>query len=270
MSKSLITTVYFNQFKSLSWVSWLDEQSNRIANELGMSVSHFDFRRLDKNVSKNGYKYKHRNLLYFENNGQLITDLTFYCLDKGEQYFGSRLSITVRVQNKDNRFSVLIFQIDESLLRKHTPDFFCYDLLCLARKESADIFGLVHVMENDKFPVLYFLDAPYSRELTKGERDEAKIWGTEGRAFGTIVRNIYWGNVITRAHWGNDPKKEKYLLTELQHECQGNVEWIDKDTVYFHAPFGILNYTEDQMEEYRQRLYKVMENCGIEVFATKL
>ena len=99
-TSSIVITFYFMNFKSSMWVEWLDSQANYIAENMGMKISPFDYRRNDTEVTKNGFRYSKRNILYFEDNNSKIEYLSFDCLNKGEQPFDSKLTFTVRYQSE--------------------------------------------------------------------------------------------------------------------------------------------------------------------------
>jgi hypothetical protein len=131
-------------------------------------------------------------------------------------------------------------------------------------------YGVVTVMEEKKYPHDYFRNSPSSPALTTDEEREVKIWIREGHRFETIIRDIYWGNVLTKKHWGSDIAKEKYLLKSLEHECQNNIFWIDDETLFFCAPFDICPQDDTKMLDFKERLYKVFDKLEIEVIRAHL
>ncbi|MHC4758999.1 MAG: hypothetical protein ACYTE8_10110 [Planctomycetota bacterium] len=125
-------------------------------------------------------------------------------------------------------------------------------------------------MKGKMYPFAYFEDMPTSAYLTDREREDARIWEKQGSKFKTLVRDVYWGNVISRSHWGKDKEKEQYLLKELGKECKDNVFWIDKETLFFCAPFDICPKDDVKILNFKKRIYKIFKKCEIEVINADL
>jgi len=128
-------------------------------------------------------------------------------------------------------------------------------------------YGLVTVMRGNQYPGVYFGDVPASIHLTEEQERNAELWHKEGARFGTLVREVYWGNVLSGSHWRNDRAKEAFLVAELQRECAGNVFRVDEETIFFCAPFDILEWESRtrQMQRFRSRVRRILQNTSIEV-----
>jgi hypothetical protein len=153
-------------------------------------------------------------------------------------------------------------------LKKHTTE------LCISKQFLLDIksivntgYGIVTAMQEGKYPHDYFRNSASSLYLTPDESKEIEMWRRKGHRFQTMVRNIYWGNVLSRSHWRNNKAKEKYLLTGLQHECGDNVIWIDNNTLFFCAPYDILDYEQDESkkEQFQNNIRSILKDCDIDV-----
>ncbi len=130
-------------------------------------------------------------------------------------------------------------------------------------------YGALIAMPWKKIPTSYFRNST-SYYLEPEEKQEVEIFRREGHRFQTIVRDVYWGNVLSRRHWGNDKAKEEYLLEAIEQECRGNVFWVDENTLFFCAPFGICPQDDAKMLSFKDRLYKVFDKCEIEVIRAHL
>jgi hypothetical protein len=257
---------YFNQVLESNWVDGFTLKAKSVAEKYKRKISHFDFRTLDKTGPRKGYKFIKRNFKYLNEKGfgSKVESLCYYCLNEGEVYFDSPLTFVIRPCRENKTYGVLIIQIHTKLFTQEISENY-FDILSDIRANIGTQYAFVHIMQNEKYPVLYFLDAPYSSKLNDNERNMAGIWERNGYRFPSILRDIFWGNIICRTHWKGDKKKEIYLLTELKHECKGNIHWIDPDTLYFQAPFDICFHDDPKMLDFRERLYKVFDNCGVEI-----
>lgn len=258
---------YFNGPLKSSWVNWFTIKAENIAEKYNRKISHFDFRMHDGTGSRKGYKFITRNCKYLREEGfnEKVVNLYFYCLNEGEVFFNSPLTFVIKPCHGKKTYGALIVQIHTCLFSQEISERY-FDILSDIRANIGTQYAFVHMMQNDKYPVLYFLDAPYSNKLSDNERKKVENWKQNGYKFPNILRGIYWGNMICRSHWGGDDKKEIYLLTELKHECKENLHWIDQDTLYFQAPFNICLEDDPKMLDFREKIYKVFDNCEIKIF----
>jgi hypothetical protein len=248
----------------------------KYSSELGRILTHLT-------IWTEDYKKRCPTLKYIKRNQKRITEaflnrmyngVDFYSIEDKDMFIGAPFYLSLVTKDsflqKDMKYGILIMECKLDYLREHTnilkiPNQFLNDI-----KSIMDpINGTVTVMQRGKMPSFYFRNS-MSSDLTTEEKQEVKIWEREGHRFETIVRDIYWGNVITRKHWGNDKTKEGYLLKAIKQECKENVFWIDENTLFFCAPFEICVQDDPKMLDFKDRMYKVFDKLGIEIIRAHL
>jgi len=254
-------TMYFSARRTKFWVQPYWDFSIKYASKLSREVTHFAPDRYDnKSWRCKVYRYIKRNHKYLLGKGvdQALRTLAFYSLGDDGDFVMSPWFTSLSNSQSDRLYGTVFMHCQENIFVKvHKDiDFFLHfieDLNSLVKIE----YGLIHLMEGKKYPGLYFGDLPASGYLSKEENHNAKTWEKEGHRFRTIVRDIYWGNVLSKSHWGNDKHKQDYLVARLKNECGDNVFWIDKDTIFFCAPFDISQCVTNQ-----SKFRKFQRNIG--------
>ena len=271
--------LYFDPKVLSDWVYLFRDFTLKYSNCLGRLLTHFDFWFEDDETKL--YKYIKRNEKKFSYYAQdkTLKGLTFYSVGEDKDFFEAPFSSTVdtqesipyygpdRVEHDAYGTAIIKFKLDlyKTVFANFSLNELIDDMETIVRYQ----YGFVDLIQGRKYPALYYSGSASSQYLTPKEKKDVETWRKYGWKYPTLIRDIYWANVISKSHWGHDKQKENYLSTELKHECEDNVQWIDKDTLYFHAPFDILDYEEDKMEEFRQRIYKLMADCDIEVLANR-
>jgi len=271
---------YRSSTVSMNWPEYVHELALKYATNLGQLLTHFDFCSIDENCSSKGYRYIKRNRRKLEEAMKSTNNkgVHFYCVGEDGDFFEAPMGIGILNEEPmavgiaerkfKTDFGVFIFESKLDIVTKQNSLFdFCQTILQDVSSMANVRYGLVTVMQGRKYPGMYFLDSACSTYLSEDEDKEVEIWRKESCRFETIVRKIYWGNVISRSHWGNDKAKEKYLLTKLQHECKGNVFWIDDDTIFFCAPFDISQCVTNQSKfrKFQHNIANIFADIGTEL-----
>jgi hypothetical protein len=264
--------IYFASVRSQNWMEQFSKIALKYATELGRVLTHFTFWSHDYKIDYPTLRYIKRNQgrLTQAFGNELYKGIDFYSLDEGQRFILAPYYISLVTKDsfllKDiGRYGIVLIDCKLDSLKAHTAEVsisreFLNDMKSIVNPR----YGAVTVMQWKKIPESYFRNST-SAYLTPEEHQEVKIWEREGCRFETIVRDVYWGNVLTRNHWGNSKAKEQYLLKTIEHECRGNTFWIDENTLFFCAPFDICPQDDPRMLDFKERMYKVFDKCEIEV-----
>jgi hypothetical protein len=276
--------LYFSSVVSEKWMELFSKVALKSATKFGKVVTHFRFWPKDNKTHCSSLQYIKRNqkrLIHAFSSGT-FKGIDFY--SKDEKLFW--LPLNISFVNKDvyllretkGKERIFYDNYGTALIRCRTDYLisltegatiskqFVFDLKSIVKPA----YGVVTIMQQGKDPCSYFRDYAGTTQLTTEEDKEMKAFYREGHRFETIIRDIYWGNVLTKKHWGNDKTKEKHLLKVLEHECQSNIFWIDGETLFFCAPFDICPQEDPKMLDFKKRLYKVFDKLEIEVIRAHL
>jgi len=265
-----------------NWAEILHTQALKHSRDLDLLLTHFDFWPMDENCKSKGYRYIKRNqsklkdlIKSTENKGAF-----FYCVGEDVNYFEAPMAISmlneepsaVGISKKgfETDYGIFVFQskLENVLKNNSVPDLSMRILKDISLSINVK-YGIVTVMEGRKYPGMYFYNSACSRYLDDDEEQEVTTWRMEGYRFDSIVRKIYWGNIISPGHWNNDKSKEKYLLTELKHECEGKVFWINDDILFFCAPFDIseCETNKPKFQQFQKTIAHILTDIGVELLA---
>lgn len=265
--------VFYFEFRDKNkWVEMFRQYSLAVANELGLEITHFDPKKDDNNWKSKAYRYikRNQNKLTGDYAEEKLKSLSFYSVADNNDFMKSPLILYVSKEEFEKKYNIMNIEIKIDVLINRIKS---KEFSRLIVDKSFEIFntsyGLVHLMEYAKFPGLYFSDMPASTELSDEEKENAKAWGRKGKYYKQLLRDIYWGNIISRSHWNNDKSKEKYIIKSLEYECKGLLYWVNDDVLFFNAPFDITDYEnyELNMKSFKQRVKKIFTDCDIEVLS---
>jgi hypothetical protein len=272
--KTAITLVfYYTDFIPHSWLPNLWQIIEKLTQQLNYQITHFGFRRYDGSGSSRPYKniLRNKKKLFDENSGEDIKQIHIYSCEESIDWFDAPFIVSVVNQYDDRGYNTLVIQSD--LLRvelveniANTIKGIIGDLLSLINSQ----YGFIDIIPSSKCPAFFYYNGPPSADYAEEEKNAINVWREEGKRFQTIMRDIYWGNILTRSHWGNNKAKEEYLLKAIEHECKENVFWIDENTLFFCAPFEICPQDDPKMMEFKERLYRVFDKLEIEVIGVHL
>lgn len=282
--KCFCQVVYFSSVRTQNWMEQFHRVALKYATELGRVLTRFNF------CPKHN-RTRCPSLRYIKRNHERLTKgfsdgaykgITFYSEDEGVFWSPFYLSLEtrepllLRIPGIEDitvhyNYGTVLMRYASKLLKGCTAEVdISRDFLRDIESIAEPVYGAVTVMPQEKDPCSYFREHVGTPHLTPEEDHEMKAYHREGHRFQTIMRDIYWGNVITRSHWGNDKAKEQYLLKALENECRGNVHWIDENTLFFCAPFAICPQDDPKILDFKKRLYKVLDECEIEVIGAHL
>jgi hypothetical protein len=267
--------LYFSKIKSPNKFEEFENLALKYASELSQLLTHFEPWPSNNRVLQRPYRYIKRNQDRLKKaiTNEAAKGIDFYATGKDGDFIEAPLSFGFVNLKEEKGYGIVTMRCKVNILKKshtglHLSHQFIKDMNSLVDVK----YGLVHMMQGRKYPGLYFLDSTSSIYLTIQEEKNVERWRKEGSRFESIVRGIYWGNIWSRSHWHNSKAKEKHLMKELEHECQGNVLWINKYTVFFCAPFDISDCKEYQskLNEFRCRIHKICMNYDIEVLSNSV
>jgi len=277
--------IYFLSVRSQSWMELFSEVALKYATELERFLTHFEFWPKDNKTRTSVLQYIKRNQKRLTKafNSGIYRGISFYSKDEGLFWSPLYLSLVtkepllLRIAGMEDSivyydYGTLLMDCKLDYLKDRNTELsivskhFLHDI-----KPVVNLgYGFVTVMQERKYPRFYFINSASSPDLAPKEEQESRIWEREGRRFQTIMRDIYWGNVLTRSHWGNDKAKEEYLLKAIEHECKGNVSWIDENTLFFCAPFDVCTQDDPKMLNFKEHMYKVFDKCEIEIIRANI
>jgi len=263
---------YFSRFQMQSWLGRFHKLVLKFAGEIGQELTHFELWPHDENARSKPYRYIKRNEGRFleackEN---LAKGIDFYSLGADKDFIEAPFAFGMADRKNETGYGIVLFHCNLDLLEASHSRFHFGQELLGDISSLADIrYGLVDVMESRKYPGLYFLDSASSIYLTPEEEQDVARWRKEGSRFETVVRNAYWGNILSSGHWGNDPERGRNLVNEIESECGADISWINERTVFFCAPVDILDHKRKrgEIEAFKRRLLQVYKNHDIEVLA---
>lgn len=241
------------------------------ASELGREVTHFaPVRYGHEGWRSKTYRNVKQNEKHITADGvdEALEWLEFCCVGQDADIVMSPVSVGLRNSQGFKGYGVVFSQFEAALLIGGGK---CSDFL---RRFIIDLngllevgYGLVTLMKGKKYPGVYFNDLTASVYLSPEEKENAKIWESEGSRFKTIVRGAYWGNILSRRHWGHNKARERRLIEALKRHCEENVFWIDDEIVFFCAPFDIADQrvTEKTSNEFTRKLHDIFVENGLEV-----
>lgn len=277
--------IYFTSVFSQKWMEIFNKIALKYAAHVGRELTHFEFWPRDNKTRCSLLRYIKRNQARLSDESQcsVYKGISFYSKEKDLFWSPFFISIVKKDQllikmgkMKDvviyDDYGSVIIDCDLNYLKNNNSECIFFSKQFLEDiKVITDLgYGVISAMEVNKYPRDYFRNSPSSPELTYEEEQEVQIWRREGHRFETLVRDIYWGNVLTRKHWGYDEAREQILLDVLKRECGDRVFWIDENTLFFCAPFEICPQNDPKMMAFKERLYKVFDELGIEVVRAHL
>jgi hypothetical protein len=132
----------------------------------------------------------------------------------------------------------------------------------------ADVrYGLVHIMPHDKSPFDYFEDNPSSENLTSAEKAnlEQWRWGRQGSLYQSLMRDVYWGNLITLQHCPGYSSAQD-LATDIQAAIPGvSVSLLSDEKLFFSLPLDMSESECEMNEAVRMRARQALEKLGINI-----
>lgn len=267
----LCYVMYFPAMRHKSWVEPFCAVAAKYAGEFGREVTHFVPDPYDNmRWRSKTYRYIKRNYKHLTQPkvDSILKTLEFYSVGSDNDLLMSPLLISLNNTQKDKNYGTVFMQCQTSVFEdtSEVVDFsrrFIGDVNLIVKIE----YGLVCLMRGNKYPGLYFGDLAASTHLTDEEEKNAKVWEKQGSQFQTLVRDVYWGNVLSKAHWGNNSIRKRSLLQRLKRVCEENVFSIDEKSLFFCAPFDILDSIRSQrkLTEFKDQVHKLYENSGIKV-----
>lgn len=159
------------------------------------------------------------------------------------------------------------FSMEDLPARLLSADFvarFVSDFLNIVRPH----YGLVHRFDRQLVPAGYLRQALVDR-VPEEQMREFLLWDAHVHRCQTLVRNVYWGNVIHRSHVNNDYDRWRHMTSELGYLCEGNVRTLGDDGFFFAAPFSLSGERDfcPRMQRFRVGAMSVLARHGVQVLA---
>jgi hypothetical protein len=128
-------------------------------------------------------------------------------------------------------------------------------ILRLADHMAVQEYGFVHVMPREKAPGYYFADMGNSR-LTQEEEHNLERWEESKHLYNQKMRDIYWGNLISKSHGGLGHDDAVRIISEEVGE--EHVIRMEGGRCLFTLPFEFedIEAYDRNLATWRERLRK--------------
>ncbi len=254
------------------WVNPLWKLSLELAGEVGLNITHFEYDKYGNINWRNHYVYRHikrnQNEL-IKIHPRLLRSLSFYCVGEDGDYLLSPFSCSMwSFGVEQTRDKMIYFQFRYDYLDKICQDLILHNhLLENINKLALPIYGFVQPIVGKKYPIFFCYGMPNSIHLNESEEADAEIWGNQWNKYTTHIRNVYWGNIITKSHWGDDFSKGRSLFSELEAACSGQITWNGDNMIFFRCPIDIfdLDCKREKFENWRKTIRRILTQYGIEI-----
>lgn len=221
---------YYPHLESVWWSLVLQNEQDYVGRDLGAEVNRFSYTVLGGKEKKLKFTEPNVARLLAEAEVNGLKSLTLNQQQPEDEYLVDTTFMALAVQGKPyGRFYVNLppNSLPEGrglLLGKNSIMRTLLDIGPVG-------YGLVHPMERQKWPSLYFgnLETP---GLSSAEKVDLQTWWRKGNQFGEKVRDVYWGNILSLGHLSNNR-----IIDQLR-ELIGpdNVAWISGDALMFLLP----------------------------------
>ena len=264
---------YFSGLRTESWLARFRKSVLKFAGDLGEELTHFELWPLDENARSRPYRYIKRNEGRFLEacEADLAMGVDFYSVGKDKDFIEAPLTFGMVDQRRETDYGIIMFHCKLDLLKVSQIGLAFVQELIGDTSSLANIrYGLVDVMQSRKYPGFYFLNSASSIYLTPEEEEDIERWRKQGHRFQTIVRDAYWGNILSKGHWGGDDQRKRRLVRGLQDDCGANILWIDDETLFFCSPVDILDCERKpaEIEAFKRRVLKTFKANGIVVLSS--
>ena len=118
-------------------------------------------------------------------------------------------------------------------------------------------YGLVNAMPSDKLPALYFSNIS-TNTLSTSDRNDLSIWRRCGHLYQKKIRGVYWGNLITDLHLGEN---RQVILNELGNILgTANVQEWSEGKYFFLMPTDLaeLSKNSKEFEQIHGKLHQIL------------
>jgi hypothetical protein len=132
----------------------------------------------------------------------------------------------------------------------------------------ADVrYGLVHPMPHDKSPFDYFEDNPSSNKLTPAEKAnlEQWRWGRYGALYQGLMRDVYWGNLITLQHCPGYSSVQALAAKTWAAIPGVKVTLLSDEKLFFTLPLEPLGSECEMDEAVRISARQALEKIGVNI-----
>jgi hypothetical protein len=248
---------YGSQLKSGKWVQDFVTFAEKLRARLGLEFSHFGCKYLEEKSAKptvKSLKYVKRNARRIE--GLLaredILGIGFVSAEKGADVTRDE-EMSLRFYCPDPRlvsrkpyYQFALQVVPEVLACAPQQGEVLGHLVDLVHQVEAWMdtrYGLIQPMNSEKRGGLYFADI-FSEHLSPRERERLHLWVRSSHEYDHKIRDVYWGNLITKSHLGVDCET---ILSQIAHIVgeQYLVEPIPGKYL-FTLPVNILEFSTSQ------------------------
>lgn len=207
-------TVYCDTAGSNRWVRDVIELAVDECMRVERQVTHLDIIRRDEQAIMNGVKIDRKpgrrprraskasfDALAREECASMVRVCDLYSVGDDEDFMMSPVLIGAADRTDSMGYTQLHFQ----RLMTAGMEESAADVVRMISRISTSlkiVYGIVDVMTGWQYPTAYFANAPLSTHLSAAQDASAVMWRQRERECATVIRGMYWINVLTAGHYG--------------------------------------------------------------------
>ena len=267
---SIVVSLYGQEFKVKDWASEFRSFAVRLSNRVDIPFRYFyctffdnneiltkELRMIPRNSEKIDQFVRSTNLrsLGFS---AIAADAPNRHRDYDIEVFLARPHPSPYVGKPWHQFFLMLAPpAYQALAKSGEADFF---FLALFREVESFIdvrYGLVNAMPSEKLPALYFSNIS-TNTLSTSDRNDLSIWRRCGHLYQKKIRGVYWGNLISDLHLGEN---RQVILNELGNILgTANVQEWSEGKYFFLMPTDLAELSKNpkEFEQIHGKLHQIL------------
>lgn len=257
---------YFSSNKTKTWMFDVFEFFMDLAHQKNFPVNEFSFDGKDGTIisgscRRKGKKYQEFLTWLKSNDPKEGKGIGLSHFNQNDYMIFSQFQLLLNNSIKEKGYGYVGLQLTSAAFQDSEE---IYEFSKEIFKKLASIVnikqGFIRKFDKKKAPLMYYHDSTSMASLSKAEEEEIENWVANGKQFESLVRGVYWGNLLTDGHFDKSEIRKSHICKQLEQECGSKVYQLNDELVLLCAPEDLArkDVTEKKLRKYIKAVETVL------------